>query len=212
MTKKQSLKNAPLEETTDNAGGDGGIWGGTPDIAAELNLNATPDDVSPPGDQTMGDKAKQFFSNFFTSGGSEGAESTQKKRGGTTHKKKFKFSNHTVMIAGLLVGWVSASFDDEYKDCAPSVDEINNMLAPLARIADRHMPPLGEVNPDVTDTWLSLWALGLYIVHARATYVMIKKLKEQENATKEQVNPFIRHFSTDSYATSTFNDTPFSHE
>lgn len=182
MKKNQQKEKEPCEENIDNTS-----------EKTSLHVEVEPDDVTKKEKETITDKAKTFAKTFlgFSPPDTEEKNAAEKKetRG---RKKKFKFEHQVLMLSGLAAGWIATQFDEEYRACSPTKEHLESILSPLARIADRHLP-VGEVNPDFSDGMLAIYALGIYVIHARTTYVMIKQQKEKTEQHEREINPYLRN-------------------
>lgn len=194
--KNQESTNENLLESTDSvAAGGSGESGGVDVHIVE------PDDVVPAQKKTAKENFLDFIGVKKDSSTSEHDTPKKKPGSGGGRKKKFTAENYTMMIASFVAVWVGSFFDDMYKECAPTSEQLDAMLKPLARIYDRHAI-ITDVNPDVVDTYLCLYAVIMYGINARATYVLIKlESEKQKDAERQNQNPTRDFFSFDPTAT-----------
>jgi len=184
MKKNQNKNVEPLEENIDS----------TAETKTTLIVETDPDDIAEKATESLTGKAKSFAKNFFHIEPNEENEAAEKKetRG---RKKKFKFEKQVTAVTGILCTLIATQFDDDFKLCAPREEHLNAILTPLGRIADRHMPEV-DVNPDVKDAWMSIWALGVYAIYFRTTYIMCKDLKKVNDEHERETTPHFRNLQT----------------
>lgn len=159
-----------------------------------LNISE-PDDVIYEEKKTVADSAKFFLKNFISGGSSEEKETATKTKSNRGRKKKFTTAQYTTMIAGYIAVWIGGYFDDIYKEVAPSSEQIDAIITPLAHIIDRHSQVV-DVHPDVVDAFTCIAGIAMYGIQARATYVVIRQSIEKDLENERKANPYARDIYT----------------
>jgi hypothetical protein len=79
------------------------------------------------------------------------------------------------LFATLIAAWAKDKFPDPYKPCAPSKQEVGDMLGPLWNIIGRRVEVYAEVSQDAIDLTNALICAIAYATRAYVTYVQIKQ-------------------------------------
>lgn len=83
-------------------------------------------------------------------------------------------------LTSLLLFGSHYLVSEDYKKCAPTREEVSDMLAPVLRIAARRYKLVGEVSEDTLDIWAMMTALVMYSTRAGMQAIAIKQVKQQE--------------------------------
>lgn len=138
-------------------------------------------------------KLKAAFKQVFTT--TEEEERAEKK----PRKRQSRFFvKHTPLVCGgllVLIHWLAP---EEYREnfyvndtaysLLPSQEHLQNILTPIARIADRHTH-IADINPDMADILASLQASAAYGMELRAALLLkhhLEKKQKQEQLLNQQ--------------------------
>jgi hypothetical protein len=179
----------------------------TNNLEESVNINfVEADDTAPPEKPR---RFKKVFSNVFLS------EDENEKKAARKKKSTF-FVKNVPLITGGLLFCIHLLTPDEYSEVfyvnekpyqyLPTDTQVNDVLVPIARIADRHTN-ITEINPDLLDILASGQAIVAYGMELRATMLLKRFLDEKER--KEAMKNNNRYWEDYSnYAHK--QDTPFS--
>lgn len=92
------------------------------------------------------------------------------------------------LFATLIAAWAKDKFPDPYKPCAPSKQEVGDMLGPIWNIIGRRVEVYAEVSQDAIDLTNALICAIAYSTRAYVTYVQIKQ-GEKQHASQETTAP-----------------------
>lgn len=128
-------------------------------------------------------------------------EEKQEKQASRRAKKSRFFVKHVYLVVGLLLFMINLLTPEEYKTSftinekdysfLPSQEQLEEIVSPLARIADRHTK-IADVNPDVTDVLISCNAVVAYGLELRMAIMLkhhLDKQQAEEEKKKRQYNP-----------------------
>jgi hypothetical protein len=88
------------------------------------------------------------------------------------------------VIASFIATYSRQLLPEEYKPCAPSMEECNGILAPLLAIIGRRVEVVGKASQDAIDITNSIICSIAYGTRAYIVYAEVSKLKEQREAKR----------------------------
>lgn len=172
---KRAAKVAPVETTPVTE---------TP----ETDPNALTVDVSGLPEQPKVSLMERMFGKF--QGGSQAAPSA--KKSGRPAKRRGSDNLITSVLPTVAASFIATYsrhlLPDEYKPCAPSMEEVSAMLSPLLAIIGRRVEIAGRASQDVIDATNAIIAAFAYSTRAFVVYTQIKMEKKEPGyaARREQ--------------------------
>lgn len=104
----------------------------------------------------------------------------------------------SIFISSFSTGMVQ----DEYKPCAPTQQDVNAMLMPLARMVTRKFEITGELSEDAKDMSAFIMAVLAYGASSYVTFLTIKRDKdtEKDNAGSDRARRASNQGSADGHS------------
>lgn len=112
---------------------------------------------------------------------------TPKRPASRASKKQSENLISTVLptvIASFIATYSRQLLPEEYKACAPSMEECNGILAPLLAIIGRRVEVVGKASQDAIDITNSIICSIAYGTRAYIVYAEIKRANEQRDAKR----------------------------
>jgi hypothetical protein len=162
----------------------------TPEEKDAVTLSLVEAEDIAPTQEKKPNRIKQVASHIFNTLDSE--EQTDKK---PRRKRSNFFVKNVALIIGILFFIINLLVPEKYKESffinekeyslLPTNDQLESMVVPLLRIADRHTS-IATVNPDVMDIIASSQSVAAYGMELRATILLKKHIEQQEKEKAEQ--------------------------
>lgn len=126
-------------------------------------------------------------------------EQAPKKKAPTRAKKTSRQEEMIKSILPLVASGFVATYGqyllpEEYRLCAPSVEETSGILAPLFNILSRRIEVYGEISQDAIDIIIAAIAATTYGTRAVGTYLQLRdEIRNSTNASSGTARPRTGH-------------------